>query len=141
MNLGKSGAIMARIAGENLSLSVAAPPQAARIKHMNHHPELLIVAAKASAATPALAAAAQADLHEIMGEFDLRTSGQASAEHMAMLLAGDEPFVAITRDILNPTASLIDGMLAALEEFDLAIGPAFDGSLYALACAGTHPFS
>ena len=107
---------------------------------MAPHPQLLIIPPPPSNSPSALSSAAGADLREIMGEFDLRVESKAaSVEQLAALLASDAPSLVIMGDILNPTVSLIDGMLAALEEFDFAVGPAFDGSLYALGHAGTRP--
>ena len=81
---------------------------------------------------PAIRDACDADFSDLLGECGDFFLLADSASSRDQALSGEHPLLILRRDMVAPPLSLLESTALAMEEFDAVVGPAFDGSLYAL---------
>ncbi len=101
-------------------------------------PPAVIVVPPPRGVDPALIDAMRADLVDVLGELQLRPDWldvPQAIEAVAVSLADGQPVLLMAEDLINLGMSLIDGLLAPLDEFSGVLLPGFDGSCMAISLA------
>lgn len=99
-------------------------------------PPVVVVCAAARPVSETLAEAIRLDLVEVLGEFQVvpeASDHDAALARVLGALGSGRPAMVMAADLLNPTPSLIEGLLGPLEEFAVVLAPGFSGEVLAVA--------
>ncbi|MCK6440825.1 MAG: hypothetical protein L6Q71_11585 [Planctomycetes bacterium] len=91
--------------------------------------QMILLREEAPAHLKALCRAMRRDLDDVLAEFGLTPVEIDTPPAPGIVNAGEATLVLLD-DTFNPVPVLIEGMLEAMEEFDVVLGPSFDGRVY-----------